>query len=338
MDIITEAFIAPLEYSFMVRALIVSVIVGIMCPTVGAYVVTRGLGFMGDALAHAVLPAMALAFMLGLSPFIGIIPGAIAVALLVGYMTMRAGVSADTSIGILFAGMFALGLVMMTMAGGLPVDVEDIILGQVLGTSRSDVIITMGLAGGVLILIWALHKELVFTSFDPTGASVIGIPDTSAGLHTSGAARAGHINRAPGGGRSAGHLHADNACGHRPASGKELYPVHTNRFGGRRGVRDNRTLPVVPLQPSVRARYGAGRYGLLRPGGGVHQDTRGGVEEEDGVDSALRGVADHRVTWGAEVERERGFEPPTPSLARKRSTTELLSLGANVWCRGSESN
>ncbi len=176
MDIVTEAFIAPFEYSFMVRALIVSVIVGIMCPAVGAYVVTRGLGFMGDALAHAVLPAMALAFMLGLSPFIGIIPGAIAVALLVGYMTMRAGVSADTSIGILFAGMFALGLIMMTTAGGLPVDVEDVILGQVLGTSRTDVLVTLGLAGGVLTLIWALHKELVFTSFDPTGASVIGIP------------------------------------------------------------------------------------------------------------------------------------------------------------------
>ena len=176
MDIISEAFVTPLQYSFMVRALIVSVIVGIMCPAVGAYVVTRGLGFMGDALAHAVLPGMTFAFMLGLSPFIGIVPSAIAVALLVGYMTMRAGVSADTSIGILFAGMFALGLVMMTTAGGLPVNVEDVILGQVLGTSRSDVLITLGLAGGVLILIWALHKEFVFTSFDPTGASVIGIP------------------------------------------------------------------------------------------------------------------------------------------------------------------
>ena len=176
MDIVTEAFITPFQYSFMVRALIVSVIVGIMCPSVGAYVITRGLGFMGDALAHAVLPAMALAFILGFSPFIGIIPGAIAVALLVGYMTMRAGVSADTSIGIMFAGMFALGLVMMTMAGGLPVNIEDVLLGQVLGTSRGDVLVTVGLAAGVLVLIWALHKELVFTSFDPTGASVIGIP------------------------------------------------------------------------------------------------------------------------------------------------------------------
>ena len=176
MDIITEAFITPFQYSFMVRALIVSVIVGVMCPVVGAYVVTRGLGFMGDALAHAALPGMALAFMLGLSPFIGIVPSAIAIALLIGYMTMRAGVSEDTSIGILFAGMFALGLVMMTTAGGLPVNIEDVLLGQVLGTSQNDVLITLGLAGGVLVLIWALHKEFVFASFDPTGASVIGVP------------------------------------------------------------------------------------------------------------------------------------------------------------------
>ncbi len=176
MDIIAEAFVTPFHYSFMVRALIVSGVVGIMCPVVGAYVVTRGLGFMGDALAHAVLPGMALAFMLGLSPFIGIVPSAIAVALLIGYLTMRAGVSEDTSIGILFAGLFALGLVMLTTARGISVSLEDVLLGQVLGTSRGDVLITLGLATGVLVLLWVLHKELVFASFDPTGASVIGIP------------------------------------------------------------------------------------------------------------------------------------------------------------------
>lgn len=176
MDTIAEAFVTPFQYSFMVRALIVSVIVGVMCPVVGAYVVTRGLSFMGDALAHAVLPGMVIAFMLGLSPFIGIIPTAIVFALLIGYMTLRAGVSEDTSIGVLFAGLFALGLVMLTSARGIPVNLEDVLLGQVLGVSRSDVLITLGLATGALALVWALHKELVFTSFDPSGASVIGIP------------------------------------------------------------------------------------------------------------------------------------------------------------------
>ena len=80
MDIVTDALMGPFQYSFMLRALIVSVLVGIMCPALGVYVVVRGLGFMGDALAHSVLPGMVLAFMLGISPFFGSIPMAVATA------------------------------------------------------------------------------------------------------------------------------------------------------------------------------------------------------------------------------------------------------------------
>lgn len=147
-----------------------------MCPILGAYVVTRGLGFMGDALAHAVLPGMVIAFMLGVSPFIGAVPAGIAVAVLVGYLSRRSGLSQDTSIGILFAGMFALGLALMTAARGLPVDIEDLLLGQVLAVSSSDVAVTLGLAVTVIVVVYSFHKELVFTSFDPTGARVIGLP------------------------------------------------------------------------------------------------------------------------------------------------------------------
>ena len=176
MDIIIEALIEPFQYSFMVRALIVSVLVGIMCPIVGAYVVTRGLGFMGDALAHSVLPGMVAAFLLGVSPFLGAVPMAIAVALLVGYLVRRARISEDTTIGILFAGLFALGLVMLTASRGLPINLEDILLGQVLGVSQGEVWTTLVLAVVVLAVMAALHKELVFATFDPTGASVIGLP------------------------------------------------------------------------------------------------------------------------------------------------------------------
>ena len=79
MDTITEALAGPFQYGFMTRALIVSVLVGVMCPIIGAYVVTRGLGFMGDALSHAVLPGMVAAFMAGISPFLGAVPMAVAV-------------------------------------------------------------------------------------------------------------------------------------------------------------------------------------------------------------------------------------------------------------------
>ena len=176
MDTITEALVGPFQYSFMTRALIVSALVGVMCPIVGAYVVTRGLGFMGDALSHSVLPGMVAAFVLGISPFLGAVPMAVAVALLVGYLVRRTGIGEDTSIGILFAGLFALGLAMLTVARGLPVSLEDILLGQVLGVSQNDVWTTLGLAITVLALVYALHKELVFTTFDPAGASVIGLP------------------------------------------------------------------------------------------------------------------------------------------------------------------
>ena len=97
-------------------------------------------------------------------------------ALLSGYLIRRVGVSEDTSVGVLFAGMFALGLVMLTAAKGVPVDLEGILLGEVLGVSRAEVLVTLGLAAVVLALMFLLHKELVFANFDPTGAAVIGLP------------------------------------------------------------------------------------------------------------------------------------------------------------------
>ena len=176
MDIIIEALVDPFQYSFMVRALVVSMLVGVMCPLLGVYVVTRGLGFMGDALAHSVLPGMVAAFILGISPFFGAIPMAIAVALISGYLIRRAGVGEDTSVGIIFAGLFALGLAMLTAFDGITVNLEDILLGQVLAVSQTDVYVTLGLSVFVLVVTYALHKEMLFASFDQTGASVVGLP------------------------------------------------------------------------------------------------------------------------------------------------------------------
>ena len=165
----------PFRYSFMVRALIVSVLVGIMCPLLGAYVITRGRAFMGDALAHSVLPGMVVAFLLGISPFFAAVPAGIAIALLMGAVSRRTGISEDTSIGIIFAGMFALGLVMLSRATGINVDIEDLLLGQVLGVSQTDVYISLGLTAAVLAGLFAFHRQLVYTTFDAVGAAVVGI-------------------------------------------------------------------------------------------------------------------------------------------------------------------
>ncbi len=165
----------PFEYSFMVRALIVSVLVGVMCPVLGAYVITRGRAFMGDALAHSVLPGMVVAFLLGISPFFAAVPTGIAIALLMGFISRRTGVSEDTSIGIVFAGMFALGLVMLSRATNVNVNIEDLLLGQVLGVSQTDVYVSLGLMALVMAGLYLFHTQLVYTTFDPVGAAVVGI-------------------------------------------------------------------------------------------------------------------------------------------------------------------
>lgn len=176
MTDILDVFIKPFEYSFMVRALVVSVCVGVMCPLLGVYVVNRGLGFMGDAMAHSVMPGMVLAFILGISPFLGAIPTGIAVAFAIGYLGRKFRVSEDTSLGIMFAALFSIGLVMISLSKGISVRVEDILLGQILAVSSIDVVVTLSLAVLVLMIIGVLHRQLVFTSFDSLGATVIGLP------------------------------------------------------------------------------------------------------------------------------------------------------------------
>ena len=183
MDAITEALAGPFQYGFMVRALIVAVIVGVMCPVAGAYVVTRNLGFMSDGLAHSVLPGVVAAAIFGTvagSVLAGGIPMAIIMALLSGYLIKRVGVGEDATVGILFAALFAIGVIMISVAVSQGVSVlfklEDLLLGNVLGVSQIEMYVTLGVAAAVMLVLYGLHKELVFSNFDPIGASVIGLP------------------------------------------------------------------------------------------------------------------------------------------------------------------
>lgn len=173
-----DYIIGPFQYGFMVRALIVSVLVGIMCPVIGAYVITRGRAFLGDALAHSVIPGMVVAVLLNISPFFAAVPTGIVIALLMGTVSRRTGISEDTSIGIVFAGMFALGLVMLSVVPNVNVNIEDLLLGQVLGVTRTDVFVSLALTALVLLGLYAFHRQLVYTTFDQIGASVVGIRTT----------------------------------------------------------------------------------------------------------------------------------------------------------------
>ena len=174
IDFFVDFFVAPLEYGFMVRALIGSILVGVMCPLVGAYVVSRNLAFIGDALAHAVLPGMVLGFLVGINPAIAAVPTGISVAMLVRTVSRRAGLSADTSIGILFATTFALGLVMLSTSDSIKINIEDLLLGQILAISQTGIYISLGITATVILGLFVLHHWLLFASFDPVASQVVG--------------------------------------------------------------------------------------------------------------------------------------------------------------------
>ena len=171
IDFILDTF----QFSFMVRALIICICVGIICPFLGAHVINRQMGFMGDALAHSVMPGMVVSYIIGISPFFGAIPMGIVVALLIGFLVRKTKISNDTSIGIMFTGLFAIGLIMISLMGGLTVNLEDLLLGQVTSTSVSDLYTTLFLTTFVLAVMCLLYKQMIFTGFDYEGATVIGL-------------------------------------------------------------------------------------------------------------------------------------------------------------------
>ena len=175
MDVISY-ITEPFQYEFMLRALAVAVITSITCPLVGVFVITRGYGFMGDAMAHSILPGMALALIAGMSPWFGMLPSALVFAFLVGFIIRKTGIQADAAIGILFATLFALGILVMSLWGAqITMSLEDILLGQLLGVTQSDILVTLGVAFLTLLMFAGYFKGLMFVSFDPIGAEVAGI-------------------------------------------------------------------------------------------------------------------------------------------------------------------
>ena len=171
-----EFLVAPFEFAFMQRALLGGILVGGICALVGTYVVLRGLAFVGDALAHAAFPGVVIAYLLKGNIYLGAAVFALATALGIGFVSRRARMSYDTTIGILFAGAFALGVLLMSTIRGYTVDLFSFLFGNILGISGRDLLF-VGLLGAVVVLIVALfYKELLLLSFDPTVAEAMGYP------------------------------------------------------------------------------------------------------------------------------------------------------------------
>jgi len=166
----------PLEFEFMQRALLAVALVGAVSAVVGAFVVVRGMAFIGDALAHASFAGVAAAFALGVSLYLGAVVAAVATALGIAFISQRGRLRFDTAIGVLFVGAFALGIVIVSRQENYTVDLFSFMFGNVLGVSWGDLALMAGLGAVVVALVAAFYKELLFIAYDPTVAAAAGVP------------------------------------------------------------------------------------------------------------------------------------------------------------------
>ena len=166
----------PMQLGFMQRGLVAAVLVGIVCAVMGAFVVLRGLAFIGDAVSHAAFPGLVIAFLLGIPLYIGGAVAAVGTALAIGWVARRGRLRFDTAVGVLFAGMFALGIALFSSIDDYVSDLFSYLLGNVLGITFTDIVQVAFLGTIVLVIVFVLRKEFLYASFDPSGAAASGLP------------------------------------------------------------------------------------------------------------------------------------------------------------------
>lgn len=180
MDGLIDFIIGPLGYPFMGRGLVAVAMVGVVCATVGTYVVLRGMAFFGDALAHAILPGVAVGYLVSGGArgpiFWWGLGTAVLTAVGIGAVSKGARVKEDAAIGIIFAGMFALGIALISTVRSYTADLTHFLFGDVLGVRDADLWRT-GIFGGLIILaVGAFYKEFLVLSFDPILAATLRLP------------------------------------------------------------------------------------------------------------------------------------------------------------------
>lgn len=172
--------IEPLQYAFMVRALLATVLVGILCAVIGTYIVLRGMAFFGDALAHTILPGVAVGYLVSGSDRAALFWWSLATSVLaslgIGAISKRTQLREDTAIGIIFAGMFALGIALISTVRSYAVDLSHFLFGDVLSVSNPDLVRTAVFVGFSLLLVFAFYKEFLTISFDPILAITLRLP------------------------------------------------------------------------------------------------------------------------------------------------------------------
>lgn len=164
-----------MQYQFLQEALWVSIAVGIGCGVVGSFIILRGLALMGDAISHAVIPGVAISYMVGINFFYGAIVFGILSALGMGYIKENSKIKSDASIGIVFTAFLALGILLISKIQ-TPIDLNNILFGNVLTVNPMDRYLTYGVVAAILLAVILFYKEMLLTTFDPIMAKVGGLP------------------------------------------------------------------------------------------------------------------------------------------------------------------
>lgn len=167
---------AIMNYGFMQKALLTSIMVGIICGVIGCFIILRGMALMGDAISHAVLPGVAISYMLGINFFIGAVITGILTAVGIGFVSQNSRIKNDISIGIMFTFAFALGIILITLLKS-STDLYHILFGNVLAVRASEMWFTLIIGIVVIGTIYLFYKELLVSTFDPTMSAAYGLPN-----------------------------------------------------------------------------------------------------------------------------------------------------------------
>jgi manganese transport system permease protein len=176
MDII-QWFVEPLQNQFMVKAILVSALVGLVCSALSCYMTLKRWALMGDAVSHAVMPGVVIAYVLNIPLAIGAFVFGVGSVMAIGFIKAKTRVKEDTVIGLVFTGFFALGLVLVSKIRS-SIDLTHILFGNVLGISDADIVQTVIISGITLVTLAILRKDLMLFCFDPTHARSIGLNTT----------------------------------------------------------------------------------------------------------------------------------------------------------------
>ncbi|MBD2197290.1 MULTISPECIES: metal ABC transporter permease [Calothrix] len=165
----------PLQFEFMRNALFTSIMLGVLCAVVGSYLIVQRMGLLGDVIAHAVLPGLAIAFFFGVDIFIGAFISGTISTLIIAWIETQSRVKVDVAMAMVFSGFLALGIMLITILKS-QIDLHSFLFGDILGVTTSDVVRTLIITVIVLLGVKLFYKELLFYTFDALAAQAIGLP------------------------------------------------------------------------------------------------------------------------------------------------------------------